>query len=209
VKTGLQRRLVDLGVEMSELEMRRRVTANVWFWQGLRWAPGGLVFLLAAALSFLPADRTLLVWLGWTGVLALWWYLYRLADRYYARRFGVVIGLPGLHRRRDLIKWFVAYPLMSASVFVDLLAAPRIFFSGMVWAAALLAYRASTGGGRWHYLVGAAVLAALTTLPEVGVLDNGRPMVVLWAVVVGVLYLALGTLDHLELTRRFPLRGEP
>jgi hypothetical protein len=193
---------------MSDLETPRRVTANVWLWQGLRWAPGGMVFLFAAVSSLIPTDWTLLVWLGWTGVLALWWHLYRLADRYYAQRFGVVVARPGQHRRRDLIKWFVVYPLMSASVLVDLLAAPRIFLSGMVWAAALLAYRASTGGGRPHYFVGAALLAALTALPATGVLDNGRPMVVLWTVVVGVLYLALGTLDHLELARRFPLRDE-
>jgi hypothetical protein len=29
-------------------------------------------------------------------------------------------------------------------------------------------------------------------------------MVTLWAVVVGLLYLAMGTLDHLELARRYP-----
>jgi hypothetical protein len=194
---------------MNDLETSRRVTANVWFWQGLRWAPGGLVFLIVALTSLFPADWTLLMWLGWTGVLALWWYLYRLADRYYARRFGVVMGLAGQHRRRDLIKWFVVYPAMSASIFVDLLAAPRIFLSGLVWAAALLAYRASTGGGRPHYFVGAVLLAALTPLPTLGLLANGRPMVELWAVLVGALYLTLGTLDHLELARRYPLRDEP
>ena len=194
---------------MNDLETSRRVTANVWFWQGLRWAPGGLVFLIVALTSLLPAGWTLPMWLCWTGVLALWWYLYRLADRYYARRFGVVVGLAGQHRRRDLIKWFVVYPAMSASIFVDLLLAPRIFLSGVVWAAALLAYRASTGGGRPHYFVGAVLLAALTPLPALGLLANGRPMVELWAVLVGALYLVLGTLDHLELARRYPLRDEP
>jgi hypothetical protein len=194
---------------MSDLDTTRRVTANVWFWQGLRWAPGGLVFLLTPLTALLPDDWAPLVWLGWAGVLALWWYLYRLADRYYARRFGVVVGLAGQHRRRELVKWFVAYPAMAASVFVDLLAAPKVFLSGVVWALALLAYRASTGGGRAHYFVGAFLLAALTPLPALGVLDNGRPMVGLWAALVGALYLVLGTLDHLELARRFPLREEP
>jgi hypothetical protein len=193
---------------MNDLEESRRITANVWFWQGLRWAPGGLVFLLAPLTALLPDDWTLLVWLSWTGVLALWWYLYRLADRYYARRFGVVIGLAGQHRRRDLIKWFAVYPVMAASVFIDLLASPKIFLSGAVWATALLLYRASTGGGRPHYFVGALLLAALTPLPALGVVDNGRPMIVLWATLVGGLYLTLGTLDHLELARRFPLRDE-
>jgi hypothetical protein len=192
---------------MSDLETARQVTANVWFWQGLRWAPGGLVFLMVALTPVLMND-TLAVWLSWTGAFALWVYLYRLADRYYARRFGVVVGLVGAHRRRERVKWLVAYPAMTASIFVDLLVAPELFVSGLVWAAALLAYRASTGGGRPHYFVGAALLAALTPLPALGVLANGRPMVVLWATVVGLLYLIMGGLDHLELTRRFPARDE-
>ena len=192
---------------MSDLETARQVTANVWFWQGLRWAPGGLVFLMVALTPAIMND-SLAVWLSWTGAFALWVYLYRLADRYYARRFGVVVGLVGAHRRRERVKWLVAYPAMTASIFVDLLVAPKLFLSGLVWAAALLAYRASTGGGRPHYFVGAALLAALTPLPAWGVLSNGRPMVVLWATVVGLLYLIMGGLDHLELTRRFPARDE-
>jgi len=192
---------------MSDLETARQVTANVWFWQGLRWAPGGLVFLMVALTPVLMND-SLAVWLSWTGAFALWVYLYRLADRYYARRFGVVVALVGAHRRRERVKWLVAYPAMTASIFVDLLVAPKLFLSGLVWAAALLAYRASTGGGRPHYFVGAALLAALTPLPAWGELSNGRPMVVLWATVVGLLYLIMGGLDHLELTRRFPARDE-
>jgi hypothetical protein len=78
---------------------------------------------------------------------------------------------------------------MAASVFIDLLASPKIFPSGAVWATALLLYRASTGGGRPHYFVGALLLAALTPLPALGVVDNGRPMIVLWATLVGGLYL--------------------
>ena len=98
---------------------------------------------------------------------------------------------------------------MTASIFIDILLAPKVFISGAVWAAALLAYRASTGGGRPHYFVGAALLAALTPLPLAGVVAAGRPMVVLWAVMVGLLYLVLGSLDHLELVRRFPMHEEP
>jgi hypothetical protein len=193
---------------MDDLVMARRVTANVWFWQGLRWAPGGLVFLLVALTALFPRGWTLLQWLCWTGGFALWWYLYRAADRYYARRFGVVVGLAGQHRGRERIKWLVAYPAMTASIFIDILAAPKVFISGVVWAAALLAYRASTGGGRAHYFVGAALLAALTPLPLAGVVEPGRPIVILWAAMVGVLYLVLGSLDHLELVRRFPMPDE-
>ena len=194
---------------MDDLVMARQVTANVWFWQGLRWAPGGLVFLLVAVAALFPRGWTLLQWLCWTGAVASWWYLYHAADRYYARRFGVVVGRTGQHRRRARIKWLIVYPAMTASIFIDILVAPKVFISGAVWAAALLAYRASTGGGRPHYFVGAALLAALTPLPLAGVVAAGRPMVVLWAVMVGLLYLVLGSLDHLELVRRFPMHEEP
>jgi hypothetical protein len=205
-QTGLRHRPVGIGVGVTnDLNMARRVTANVWFWQGLRWAPGGLVFFVVALTALLPDEWNLVRWLAWAGAYALWWYLYRLADQYYRRRFGVVVGLAGLHRRRTLVKWFMVYPAMAASIAVDLLVAPKVFVSGLVWAAALVLYRASTGGGRPHYFVAAATLAALTPLPTVGLLANGRPMVVLWAVVVGVLYPVLGILDHRELVRRFPL----
>ncbi len=135
---------------MDDLVIARRVTANVWFWQGLRWAPGGLVFLLVALTALLPRGWTLLQWLCWTGAIALWWYLCRAAD----------------------------------------------------------SYRASTGGGRAHYFVGAALLSALTPLPLAGVVEPGRPIVILWAATVGALYLVLGSLDHLELVRRFPMHDE-
>lgn len=41
----------------------------------------------------MPAERTAL-----PRAIASWWYLYRVADRYYARRFGVVVGRAGQHR---------------------------------------------------------------------------------------------------------------
>ena len=188
---------------MNDLDMTRRVTANFWFWQGLRWAPGGMVFLLIAATSQLSADWALLRWLCWTGVLAMWWYLYRLADQYYAHRFGIVVGLTGQYRRRDLIKWLVVYPAMTASIFVDLLVAPKVFL-----------LRADLGGGSTR------VPGLDRRRPKALLLRRSRPrlahaashfgrpghtddrwLLTLWAVVVGLLDLAMGTLDHLELAR--------
>jgi hypothetical protein len=194
---------------MVDLRTTREVTANLWTWQGLRWAPGGLVFLILAVTAAFPRAWTLLIWLCVTGAVGLWWYLYRVADQYYARRFGVVVGLAGQHRRRNLVKWLAFYPAMAISMFVDLRLAPAVFVSGPVWALALLAYRGSTGGGRPHYWVGAAILAGLAPLPLLGVLANGRPMVMLWEVVVGALYIVLGLLDHRELARRFPVPAQP
>src|SRR5262249_32049691 len=129
---------------------------------------------------------------------------YRVADGYYLRRYGVVRLALGQHRRRDQIKWLAIYPLMLASLVVDLLAKPAVFITGPVWALAVLLYRRSTGGGRRHSLAAAAVLAALAPLPVLRVVDAGAPTVVVWLAVTGGLYLVCGVLDHLELARRLP-----
>lgn len=80
------------------------MTANLWFWQGLRWAPVGP---LAAGAVALPSVETepAVVWAGYAAMLALAWWLYRTVDRYYARRYGTVRLALGQHRRRDQVKW--------------------------------------------------------------------------------------------------------
>ena len=188
--------------------MVRQVTANLWFWQGLRWAPVGPLAAGAAVVASVgPAD--MVVWAGYAAALVLAWWLYRAADGYYTRRYGVVRLMIGQHRRRDRIKWLAVYPLMLASLVVDLLAKPAVFVTGPVWAVAILLYRRTTGGGRRHYFAAAAVLAALAPLPVLGAVDAGTPIVVVWLIVTGGLYLVCGVLDHRELARRLPPVAEP
>jgi hypothetical protein len=64
-------------------------------------------------------------------------WLHRIADDYYPRRYGVVRLALSHHRRRDQVKWLVVYPLMLASIVVDLLAKPEVFITGPVWAVAI------------------------------------------------------------------------
>jgi hypothetical protein len=183
--------------------MVRQVTANLWFWQGLRWAPVGPLVAGATILASAGSNPAV-AWTGLAAMVALAWWLYRIADRYYVRRYGVVRLALGQHRFRDQIKWLAVYPAMAASIVVDMLAKPPVFVTGAVWAAAVLLYRRSTGGGRRHYLVAAAVLVALVPLPALGVVEPGKDALTLWLVVVAILYVACGVLDHVELARRFP-----
>ena len=120
---------------------------------------------------------------------------------YYDRSFGVVRGIRNRHERRDAIKWWVAYPAMAASVAVDGLVQPPLFVSGLVWGAATVAFWASTGRGRKHYLAIAAVLFGLAWVPLLGLVDVGKPMLCLFTGVLGGAYILAGVLDHLELVR--------
>jgi hypothetical protein len=173
---------------------RAVVCDRLWYWQGLRWAPGGLVFLGGAAAAPLQGP---VPWVGWAGALVLAARLHGLADGYYARRFRRFSP-----RRRAGSWWLVALAAVAAAVAVDAVCAPVLLVTGPVSGAALVAYRQATGGGRRHHLVGVAVLLALAPLPAFGVVPPGRPTLLLWMVVVGVLYPVLGVLDHRELMLR-------
>jgi len=111
--------------------------ANLYFWQGLRWATGGLVVLGLPALFFLPYSVPLAL-ACWVAILALWWFLYRRADRHYVR----------------------------------------------------------------HYVVAAALMAAMAPLPALGLGDDKGTLVLVWIGLVGLLFPTLGLLDHRELAHR-------
>lgn len=187
---------------LQDREHIQAVTANFFFWQGLRWVPMGAALL---GLS--------VYWNGWwavpapwdaalqLGVLALALGVSAAVGRYYHRRFGTVQGIPGIHARRERLKWRVVYPAMMGSLVADLVFSPPVLLSGFVWAAGILAYRRSTGDGRPHYLVAAVLLAAFGLLPLVGLLAPGKTLVNHFIGLVGVVFIVGGVLDHLELGR--------
>src|SRR4029078_3598150 len=121
--------------------------------------------------------------------------------RWYGRTFGVVRSAPGLHARRELLKWTVFYPLIAGALLRDGVWRPPILLSGLAWGGALVAYWASTGRGRNHYLVfaGAFVVAAFVPLIKGPATGLQRLNCVL--AMMGVLYIIGGTLDHFELVR--------
>jgi hypothetical protein len=72
-----------------------------------------------------------------------------------------------------------------------------------------VAYWASTGRGRRHYLGIALLFATLTFVPTLGLVPAGKSMLGLFIGVLGGVYVLAGILDHLELVRVLrPLRED-
>lgn len=183
----------------DELQRIVDVTANFFFWQGLRWAALGVALVagIVVAQQFATARESRVLVL--VGSLALGLVLSALAGRYYARAYGRVRALPDLAARRERLKWNVVYPLMLLSLIVDAMWKGPVLLSGPIWAAAIVAYRNSTGRGRSHYFVIAAVVATTFILPLF--IEPGRATVSFFFIVVGAAYAIGGLLDHLELRR--------
>jgi hypothetical protein len=190
---------------VGDLDRLRHITANFFFWQGLRVVPFGLLGLLAAATyapwwpAEIPGDGALLIGLAAAFVGFI------VAGRYYDLEYGRVLERNEDHRQRSRLKWFALYPVMAMSLAVDLIVAPALFISGIVWAAAIVLYWASTGTGRLHYLAIAAGTAGLALVPTLGVARAGDGMLPLFFGWFGAAYVVAGMLDHLELRRH--LRG--
>ena len=183
----------------------RGVTANFFFWQGLRWVPVGAALVVVAGVwsGRLPlGDGGRFVLQFGSLALALW--LSGVAGRWYARHYGRVRGIPGAHARRDAIKWMIVYPALLAAMLADGLWQPPVSLSCIVFGASLLAYRHSTGGGRRHYVALAAMMVLLGLLPLAGVVPAGRAMLGPFMGVLGAVYVIGGLLDHRELTRLLP-----
>src|SRR6185503_19751621 len=62
---------------------------HMWYWQGLRWAPGGLL-LLATAMVATVAMPWPARWLAWAVAVVVSARLHSLAGRYYARHFPYI-----------------------------------------------------------------------------------------------------------------------
>jgi hypothetical protein len=187
----------------SDLEQVRAVTANYFFWQGLRWVPMGVALLgfaaaLGAGTSIPSAVRD---WGLLPLLLVALWLSTSVLGRYYRRTFGQVQGDPDQHIRRSNIKWLVVYPAMMASLIVDMKIALPVVLSGIVWGASIEAYRRSTGGGRRHYTVAAVLLVAYGLLPLLGLVSAGKDAVGPLIGIVGLTYIIGGILDHQALVR--------
>jgi hypothetical protein len=181
----------------------RAVTDNFFFWQGLRFIALGPVMMFVALATMPGVDERLsngaLIACLFAAILAS-----TLVGRRYRRDFGSVRPLPGAHATRSRVKWLIVYPLMFAALAVDLLRPLPVFVSGPVWAAGLLLYRHSTGGGRFHYVALAAVLAALVIAPAAAGLTSKQAMSVMF-LILGAGFTACAWLDDREM--RSILRG--
>lgn len=189
--------------DIARGERVRAVTDNFFFWQGLRFVALGPA-LMIAALAQLPGlheavgNGVLIACLIGVTFASSW------TGRRYRRDFGHVRPIPGAHTLRSRLKWLLVYPLMFGSLAVDLLQPMPILVSGPVWAVAILLYRSSTGGGRGHYIVLAAAIAAFALAPLVADSTN-RQMVSVMFLTLGAGFTACAWLDDREM--RSILRG--
>ena len=112
--------------------------------------------------------------------------------------------IPNAHSKRSRIKWLLVYPVMFASLAADLLVDTLPFMvSGIVWGCSLILYRNSTGGGRTHYFVLAAALAALSLAPLATAVSI-KETVTIMMLVLGAGYTASALLDDRELRKVLP-----
>ena len=189
----------------DSLERIRAVTANYFFWQGLRWVPMGAALLVVAWTlgSHAPVPK------AWQSPLLVAVMVAALAlsaavGRWYDRSFGKVRGIPGAHARRTRTKWLVVYPLLLGALTLDGTMRPPLLLSGLAFAVAIEAYRRSTGGGRRHYVVASAAFFLLSFATVAGLVAPGIDALNLLFGTLGATYMIGGVLDHLELRRVLP-----
>ncbi len=190
--------------ETATLERINAITANFFFWQGLRWVPMGMA-LMVVAWSHGPSSPVPKSWESplFIATMAVALTVSAVVGRWYARSFGRVRGIPGQHARRTRTKWLIVYPALLVALMVDGFAKPSVLVSGMAFAAAIEAYRRSTGGGRYHYIIASIAFAALTFAPMLGLATPGAGALNLLIAVLGACYTIGGLLDHRELKRMF------
>jgi hypothetical protein len=188
---------------MTDLRRIRAVTDNFFFWQGLRWVPFGvaLIAFSAGMDPSMPIPKGLRPWFGVPFMLLAMWLSTSVLGQYYARTFGRVRTDPSRHTLRTSVKWLIVYPAIALAMVVDAKWQPPVYVSALVFAAAIEAYRESTGGGRLHYIVASISLLALGILPLMRQMPTGRPSLSLVTAILGAIYVIGGLLDHRELVR--------
>jgi hypothetical protein len=196
--------MADLTIDdIARSERVRAVTDNLFFWQGLRFVALGPVMMIVALAQMPGIDERV-----GNGMLVVCLiaatFASSLVGRRYRRDFGEVRAIPGAHAIRSRLKWLLVYPLMFGALAVDLLRPLPLFVSGPVWAAGLILYRQSTGGGRGHYLALAAALAALALAPVAAGVTSKQTMSVM-LLLLGAGFGVCAWLDDREM--RGVLRG--
>jgi hypothetical protein len=165
---------------------------HMWYWQGLRWAPGGLLLLVTATVAIVSMPWPVR-WLTWLAAVIVSARLHSVAGRYYARHFPYI--RPGRLTNSGLL----ASGLLIAALIADVVWTPPVLITAVTGAAVLLGYGLATGGGRPHHVGGMILLMAIAPLPAIDLVDGARPRVLLWLFACGVLYTVLAVLDHREL----------
>src|SRR5688500_14183765 len=130
---------MEAGMQTAELQRIEDVTANFFFWQGLRWAALGTALIagIVVAEQFAAKEIRIVVLVA---SVFLGFMLSSSAGRYYARAYGRVRARPELSTRHEHLKWNVVYLQTFVSLQIDALWKGPVLLSVPVWAAAILAF---------------------------------------------------------------------
>ncbi|MDX2004808.1 MAG: hypothetical protein SFU83_05970 [Meiothermus sp.] len=190
--------------EKERLEQIQTITRYFVYWQGLKIVPAG-VFLLILAFIY-DFDGSALWWAIYAGGFVLFAAGTLSVSRWYRRLFGVVSN-PGVNQSLDRRTYLIFIPVIVGSVVMDLTFQLPVSLYALALAAGLLWSRQVTGGGRPHYVWIAGLMIAAAFLP--GVMGDDSSAIQFALAVMGAGSIAIGILDHLELTRIFkPVSGD-
>lgn len=151
----------------------RAVTDNLYFWQGLRFIIVGPTLIASAFLNRFEGDNRWAILTALVILLGVFTPLSMRIERRYREEFGHVRARAGAHRTRSQVKWMLIYPLMFGSLLLDAIAQLPVYVSGFTWGLGAVLYQRSTGGGRTHWLMLAALLVALGLAPLTGAVTTG------------------------------------
>lgn len=193
---------------MQDLDRIRFVTRYYSALQGLKLVPFGLFLIVMSFRS-----------LGWTGLgksgdctytlplLVLMFILYFVIGRYYTRRFGEVQPV-----REDAAWWKGMLPLgiLVVAIALETIFLPRFSLAGLALAAMLIYSGIVTR--RPHYWVAGAAMIVVSLLPlAVGADPTSQiygTMGFVWSLTFGIVWTAIGLIDHFVLVRAFKPAAE-
>src|SRR5215212_1064199 len=121
--------------EAPDLDRIRAVTANFFFWQGLRWVPMGFALIVFAVAPYFKGviGKPWMSIATFASLAVALWLSSDVFGRYYTKTYGRVEGIPGQHVRRSTIKWFVVYPAVFVAMIVDWKLSTPVFLSGLAF----------------------------------------------------------------------------
>jgi len=183
---------------MKDPRYIRHFTTIYIFWQGLRGIPAALT-LFAAAAAIMPwwaLDKPITIGILLGGLVLAYFANGKIND-HYSKIFGEV----KVDRERKIKVWAAFYPGIIIAMLIDLLLMPPVFLTGMYMGLAFAVYWNYTGREHFHYLLNTVALGSLMFIPLSGFIANGKPMMSVFLLVLGTLYLIGGLWEHQEMNK--------
>ncbi len=204
-----------MGEHMQNLQRIRAIAAHYRSLQGLRMLPWFLWILLFGAVNpalGLPQGRLDYQLLLIVPGLVVPWAVSRWIGAYYDRAFGQIEGLPPRNRALEALAGVTFVVVAFLGFLADSLQRWPVSLFGLVMAVAMFVQWWRSGRFLTHYLVTAALLAAISMLPLFGIPASGHWYTLLggfaFPIMLG-LVLSLGSvLGHILLVRSLKLLSQ-